>query len=112
MINCAYPSWGRAQTIKSTKIRRIEKVLQTLLDGYRKFVVWCILAPYVINIRKNTPEETFGTIKNWLDKCSQLREVDFSPNYLVKYNINSAERNGYLPISLEKLKKIHTCTMC
>jgi hypothetical protein len=57
----------------------------------------------LINIRKYTPEETFGTIKNWLAKGSGLRRVDFNSNYLIKYNITSAKRDVYLPISLEKL---------
>jgi hypothetical protein len=43
-------------------------------------------------------------IKDWLNKCDSLRQLDFNPNYIVKYNINSAKRTGYLPISLEKLK--------
>jgi hypothetical protein len=95
---------ARAQTINSTKIWWIEKLLQTPMDDYRKFAVWHILTPYFINIRKISAYEAYGTIRNWLDKCSQLKRLQFSPNYMIKYNINSAERNGYLPISLEKLK--------
>src|SRR4249920_2603093 len=41
---------ARAPTINSTKIWWIEKLLQTPVDDYRKFAVWRILAPYVINI--------------------------------------------------------------
>ncbi|MFZ0329405.1 MAG: hypothetical protein WAL66_19095, partial [Nitrososphaeraceae archaeon] len=41
---------ARAQTTNSTKIWWIEKLLQTPVDDYRKFAVWRILAPYVINI--------------------------------------------------------------
>ena len=67
-------------------------------------MVWRILAPYLINIRKCSVDEASNLIKNWLDKCSQLRCLDFNPNYTIKYNINSAKRGGYLPISLEKLK--------
>lgn len=63
-----------------------------------------VLAPYVINIRKYSSEEAYGVIQNWLDRCRSLRRLDFSPNYMIKYNINSAVRSGYLPISLEKLK--------
>jgi hypothetical protein len=80
------------------------KLLNTPLDDYRKFVVWRILAPYLVNIRKCSTDEAYGTIRKWLDRCSLLRQLDFSPNYLIKYNINSAERNGYLPISLDKQK--------
>ncbi|HEY7079620.1 MAG TPA: DNA primase noncatalytic subunit PriX [Nitrososphaeraceae archaeon] len=92
------------QTTNSTTIRWIEKLLQTPLDDYRKFVVWRILSPYLINIRKCSVEEATGMIKNWLDKCSKLSSLDFNPNYAIKNNIKSATRSGYLPISLRKLK--------
>ena len=76
----------------------------TPLEDHRKFTVWRILVPYLINIRKYSADEAYDTIRNWLNKSSQLKRLQFSPNYTIKYNINSAERNGYLPISLEKLK--------
>ena len=99
-----YAKRARAQTTNSSKISWIEKLLQTPLDDYRKFVVWRILAPYLINIRKCSVDEAYDTIRNWLNKCSQLRRLDFHSNYMIKYNINSAKRGGYLPISLDKLK--------
>jgi hypothetical protein len=94
---------ARSHTTNSATIRWIEKLLQTPLDDYRKFVIWRILAPYLINIRKCSDDEAYDMIRTWLDKCSLIRRLDFS-NYIIKYNINSAKRNGYLPISLEKLK--------
>jgi len=77
---------------------------QTPLSDYRKFAVWRILSPYLINIRKCSVEEATNMIKNWLDKCGKLRPLDFNPNYAIKNNIKSATRSGYLPISLRKLK--------
>ena len=50
-----------------------------------------ILAPYLINIRNGSADEAYDIIRNWLNKCSQLRSLDFSSNYIIKYNINSAE---------------------
>jgi hypothetical protein len=91
-------------TVNPTTISWIEKLLQTPIDDYRKFVVWRILSPYLINIRKCSVDEAYNIIKNWLDKCSKLRPLDFNPNYAIKNNIKSAMRNGYLPISLRKLK--------
>jgi hypothetical protein len=99
-----YTKQAHAQTTNSTTISWIEKLLQTPLDDYRKFVVWRILTPYLINIRKCSADEAYNTIRNWLNKCSQLRRLDFNSNYIIKYDINSAKRGGYLPISLEKLK--------
>jgi len=94
----------RAQVTNATTISWIERLLQTPIDDYRKFVVWRILSPYLINIRKCPPGEASNMIKNWLNRCNNLRQLDFTPNYTIKYNINSAKRNGYLPISLEKLR--------
>jgi hypothetical protein len=99
---------ARTQTVNPSSISWIEKLLQTPIDDYRKFVIWRILAPYLINVRKCSEDEAYNVIRNWLDKCSQLRKLNFSSNYLIKYNINSAKRNGYLSISLEKLKVENT----
>jgi hypothetical protein len=95
---------ARTQTVNPKTILWVEKLLQTPLNDNRKFVVWRILSPYLINIRKCSVEEATGMIKNWLDKCSKLRPLDFNPNYAIKNNIKSATRSGYLPISLRKLK--------
>ena len=51
-------------------------------------MVWRILSPYLINIRKCSPEEAFDAIKNWLDRCSSLRRLDFNPIYVIKYNVS------------------------
>ena len=47
----------RAQTTNPNKIWWIEKLLQTPLDDYRRYVIWRILAPYLTNIRKYSAEE-------------------------------------------------------
>lgn len=78
------------RTIKSTKISWMERLLQTPLDD-----TWRILAPYLINIRKYSTEEASNIIRNWLDKCRSLRQLDLSPNYLIKHNINSAMRVAF-----------------
>ena len=43
-------------------IQWIEKILQTAVEDYRKLVVWCILSPYFINIRKYSSEEAYNMI--------------------------------------------------
>jgi hypothetical protein len=99
-----YTEKARPQTTNSTKIWWIEGLLQTPIGDYRKFAVWRILAPYLINIRKCSVDVASSMIRDWLDKCRNLRQLDFSPNNVIRSNINSAMRAGFLPISLEKLK--------
>jgi hypothetical protein len=59
----------------------IEKLLQTPIDDYRKFVVWRILAQYLINIRECSADVAFDIINNWLDTCRRLRQLDFRHKY-------------------------------
>ena len=93
-----------AHATNSAKIWWIERLLQTPVEDYRKFTVWRILAPYLINIRKYSADEAFHIMRDWLDRCSSLRRLEFNPNYMIKYNINTAKRGGFLPIGLDKLK--------
>jgi hypothetical protein len=83
----------------------IEKLMQTRIEDNRKFAVWRILTPYLINVKKFSYDEAFDTIKEWLGKCGIYRRLDFKPDYLIKYNLNNAKRIGYLPIGLDKLKE-------
>jgi hypothetical protein len=83
----------------------IEKLIQTPIEDHRKFALWCIIAPYLVNIKKLAYNEAFYIIKGWLSKCDILRRLDFKSDYLIKYNINNAKRIGYLPISNDKLKR-------
>ena len=99
-----FDKMARAQTRGSARTGWVEKLLQTPLQDHRKFAIWRVLVPYLINIRKCSADEAYNIIYKWLDRCSSLRRLEFNPNYMIKYDINSAKRNGYLSISLEKLK--------
>jgi hypothetical protein len=53
-----------------------EKLLQTPIGDYRKNAVSLILAPYIINIKKLSSDDAFNIIKEWLDKCNEIRRLD------------------------------------
>jgi len=89
-----------------TIIHWIESLLQTPLSDHRKYCIWRILAPYLMNVRNLSYEESFATIMNWLEKCKlQKRRLDFNAKAKIKEGLNSAQKKGYFPISLEKLKE-------
>ena len=53
----------KGQTINSSsRIWWIEKLLLTPIDDYRKFAIWRILVPYLVNIRRLAGDETNETI--------------------------------------------------
>jgi non-catalytic primase subunit PriX-like protein len=55
---------------KTDTILWIEKLLTMSIPDRRKYCIWRILAPYLINIRKLSDERASYIIREWLKKCS------------------------------------------
>jgi Primase X len=86
-------------------IKWIEKgVLEHPLSDHRKYIVWRILSPYLLNVKKLPKEEAYSVMKEWLDKCDKLEKLSFDPKTKIKDGLKGASK-GYFPISLEKLKE-------
>jgi hypothetical protein len=112
IINESYIELKKAQKSKrrssipvdqNNRVGWIERLLQTPLPDHRKYCIWRILVPYLLNIRRLSEQETTDIIKDWLDQCNQLRRLDFSYKQKIKDGIEGA-KEGYLPISREKLR--------
>jgi Primase X len=90
--------WG------NSSIHWIEKLLETPIADYRKNAISLILAPYLVNIKKISYSDTHDIIKEWLNKCDQVKQLDSDFNYRIKYTIENSIRNNFKPIKLETLK--------
>jgi Primase X len=86
----------------NNKIPWIETLLQIPISDHRKYALWRIVAPYLINARKLSHEDAMSIIREWLDRCDKLRPL-VSVNNRIKPNLTAAER-GYFPISFSRLK--------
>jgi hypothetical protein len=97
---------GARNSNGSNSISWIETLLlqQTPIKDNRKFVIWHVLCPYLLNVKKLTYEQSFRVIKDWLHKCNELERLSFNANQKIKEGLKSAASKGYLPISFEKLK--------
>ena len=85
------------------KIRYIEKLLQIPISDHRKFALWRIVAPYLVNVRKLSYQDAVSIITEWLGRCDKLRPL-FGVNDKIESNLAAAARVGYLPISFSDLK--------
>ncbi len=86
-------------------IKWIEKaILEHPLEDHRKYIIWRILSPYLLNVKKLPKEEAYSVIKDWLDKCDRLEKLNFNSKTKIKDGLRGASK-GYLPISMEKLKE-------
>jgi hypothetical protein len=90
--------------INNNAISWIESLLQTPLSNHRKYCIWRILSPYLLNVRKLSKEEACSIMNDWLDKCNELERLNFNAKAKIKEGLNGASK-GYRPISLEKLKE-------
>ena len=68
---------GYSITTTLGMIHWIEKLLTMPIADYRKYCIWRILAPYLINIKKLEDEQAANTIKEWLQKCNSVKRVSF-----------------------------------
>jgi len=85
------------------KIRYIEALLQIPIPDHRKYALWLIVAPYLVNVRKLSYQGAVSIITEWLDKCDKLKPL-VGLNDKIKPNLAAAARIGYLPISFSDLK--------
>jgi hypothetical protein len=88
----------------SNHIIWIERLFQTPLADHRKYCIWRIMTPYLLNIRKLSEHDTKRIIIDWLDQCGQLRKLDFNHNQKITDGIDGAAK-GYLPVGRGKLKE-------
>jgi hypothetical protein len=91
-------------TATNRSISWIESLLETPIEDHRKYAVWRILAPYLMNIKKLSYDEAFRVIKDWLIRCDKVTPMNFNPNDRIKSSLRAALRVGYFPISFNDLK--------
>ncbi len=77
----------------------IEQLLQTPLPEHRKYCIWRILAPYFINVKHLSFDDSYDKIYQWLQICNELKELDFDPKTKINDSLIRATNTGYLPIS-------------
>ena len=83
-------------------------ILANPFPDCRKIIVDLILAPYLINIKKLSYEESYQIIREWLEKCNSLQKLDNYSNF-VNYRIHyalktAASKQQIGPMSFYKIK--------
>ena len=90
-------------TYNSHKIRWIETLLQTALIDSRKYCIWRILIPYLVNIRRIAKDQIHLILHVWAQKCNKAKKIDFDIRQRIDTRLKYA--NNYLPISFDNLEQ-------
>lgn len=88
----------------------IEKLLQTGIDDNRKNLLFWVLAPYLITIRKLDCDKATNILDAWLDKCDDVRGLEPSRSAFdnrVRYCLEAAESQERKPIRFETFKEYY-----
>ena len=101
----AYMARKNSRLLKKKSIDWIERLLQVPLTEHRKYCIWRILAPYFINVKHLSFGSSYDNIYQWLEKCNELRRLDFDPKTKINDRLNKAIDLGYLPISFDSASK-------
>ncbi len=80
----------------------IEKLLQTPIPCFRRYCLYRIIIPYLINVKRLSYNECFDISYQWFEKCNSISKISFDKEAEIKLRLNSVK--NYLPLSIKKLK--------
>lgn len=81
----------------------VEDLLKHPVSDGRHRLVWLVLAPYLVNVRKVDNDEAMEKIRAFVSVAGETGNM----KRFVEYNVKRARRNGLLPPTLSTLKSEH-----
>ena len=81
----------------------VEDLLQHPVSDGRHRLVWLVLAPYLVNVKKVDDEQAIEKIRAFVAAAGESSEL----RRFVEYNVRRARRNGLLPPTFSTLKTEH-----
>jgi len=79
----------------------VERLLKTPIQDHRKYCIWRILAPYFINVKHLSFDSSYDKIYQWLERCNELKALNFDPAAKINDSLNRSINTGHLPISFD-----------
>jgi len=81
----------------------VEGLLEHPVSDGRHRLVWMVLAPYLVNVKKLEEAEAIEKIRAFVSVAGETADM----RRFVEYNVKRARRNGLLPPTLSTLKGEH-----
>jgi Primase X len=81
----------------------VEELLKHPVSDGRHRLIWLVLAPYLVNVKKVDDEEAIDRIRAFVAVAGETRDL----RRFVEYNVRRARRNGLLPPTYSNLRAEH-----
>jgi len=92
------------QKVKSGKgYLYVEELLKHPVSDGRHRLIWLVLAPYLVNVKKMEDEEAIEKIRSFVAVAGETSNL----RRFAEYNVRRARRNGLLPPTFSTLKTEH-----
>jgi hypothetical protein len=81
----------------------VDELLKRPVSDGRHRLIWLVLAPYLINVRKLEDTEAIEKLREFVSVAGETRDL----RRFVEYQVRRARRNGLMPPTLSTLKAEH-----
>lgn len=81
----------------------VEELLKHPVSDGRHRLIWLVLAPYLVNVKKMEDEEAIEKIRAFVSVAGETSNL----KRFAEYNVRRARRNGLLPPTFSNLKSEH-----
>jgi hypothetical protein len=81
----------------------VDELLKHPVSDGRHRLVWLVLAPYLVNVKKLENEEAIDRIRAFVAVAGETRDM----RRFIEYNVRRARRNGLMPPTFSTLKSEH-----
>ena len=81
----------------------VDELLKHPVSDGRHRLVWLVLAPYLVNVKKLENEEAIDKIRGFVSVAGETADM----KRFVEYNVKRARRNGLMPPTISKLRTEH-----
>ena len=88
----------------------IEKLLSIGVEDGRKDLLFWVLAPYLMTVRKMGYDKAYCILEGWLDKCNEVRSLEpgrTAFRYRIRYCLDTAENQERMPIRFDTFKEYY-----
>jgi hypothetical protein len=91
------------KTLQRKGYSYVDGLLEHPVSDGRHRLVWMVLAPYLVNVKKLEEAEAIEKIRAFVSVAGETADM----RRFVEYNVKRARRNGLLPPTLSTLKNEH-----
>ncbi|HXW37212.1 MAG TPA: DNA primase noncatalytic subunit PriX [Nitrososphaerales archaeon] len=88
------------KTMSSRRYAYVEDLLSHPVSDGRHRLVWMVLAPYLVNVKKLEDGEAIEKIRSFVSVAGESADM----RKFIEYNVKRARRNGLMPPSFDTLK--------